>query len=111
MICCVYFFFFKQKTAYELRISDWSSDVCSSDLKVGPSLYDVIGRAPASVEGFSYSKAMEEFAAGHVWDEATLSSYLESPRGVVKGTKMAFVGLKKEEDRADVIAYLQQFSQ
>ncbi|HEY9548794.1 MAG TPA: cytochrome c family protein [Kiloniellaceae bacterium] len=79
--------------------------------KVGPSLYDVIGRAPASVEGFSYSKAMEEFAAGHVWDEATLSSYLESPRGVVKGTKMAFVGLKKEEDRADVIAYLQQFSQ
>src|SRR3546814_19028296 len=75
-----------------MRISDWSSDVCSSDLegknKVGPSLYDVIGRAPASVEGFSYSTAMEEFAAGHVWDEATLSSYLESPRGVVKGTKI-----------------------
>src|SRR3546814_17940596 len=90
-----------------MRISDWSSDVCSSDLaakgekvfnkckachtveegknKVGPSLYDVIGRAPASVEGFSYSKAMEEFAAGHVWDEATLSSYLESPRGVEIG--------------------------
>src|SRR3546814_19205655 len=67
--------------------------------KVGPSLHDIIGRAPASVEGVKYSKAMEEFANGHVWDEATLSGYLESPRGVVKGTKMAFVGLKKEEDR------------
>src|SRR3546814_5263057 len=50
--------------------------------KVGPSLHDIIGRAPASVEGFKYSKAMEEFANGHVWDEATLSGYLESPRGV-----------------------------
>lgn len=79
--------------------------------KVGPSLHGIIGRAPASVDGFSYSKAMEAFAAGHVWDEATLSTYLEAPKKVVKGTKMAFVGLKKEDDRADVIAYLQQFSQ
>ena len=79
--------------------------------KVGPSLHNILGRAPATVDGFKYSKAMEEFAAGHVWDEATLNSYLESPKGVVKGTKMAFVGLKKEDERADVIAFLKQFSQ
>ncbi len=79
--------------------------------RVGPSLYNVIGRAPASVEGFRYSKAMEEFAADHVWDEETLSAYLEKPKDLVSGTKMAFVGLKKAEDRDDVIAYLKQFSQ
>jgi cytochrome c len=79
--------------------------------KVGPSLHAIIGRQPAAVEGFKYSGAMQEFGAGHVWDEATLSSYLESPKDVVKGTKMAFVGLKKEDDREDVIAYLKQFSE
>jgi cytochrome c2 len=79
--------------------------------RVGPSLHDIMGRAPGTVEGFNYSKAMEEFGADHVWDEETLSSYLESPRTVVKGTKMAFVGLKKEDERADVIAYLKQFSE
>jgi cytochrome c len=79
--------------------------------KVGPSLHNIIGRAPASVEGFKYSAAMEEFASGHTWDEATLSSYLESPKGVVKGTKMAFVGLKKPDERDNVIAYLKQFSE
>lgn len=79
--------------------------------KVGPSLHAVIGRAPASVEGFKYSKGMEEFASDHVWDEETLSAYLEKPRDVVKGTKMAFAGLKKPDDREDVIAYLKQFSE
>ena len=79
--------------------------------RVGPSLHDIVGRAPASVDGFKYSKAMEEFASSHTWDEQTLSDYLESPKAVVPGTKMAFVGLKKEEDRANVIAYLKQFSE
>jgi cytochrome c len=79
--------------------------------RVGPSLYNIIDREPASVEGFRYSKAMEEFAADHVWDEETLNAYLEKPKDVVSGTKMAFVGLKKPEDRDDVIAYLKQFSE
>lgn len=79
--------------------------------KVGPSLHDIVGRAPASVEGFNYSKPMQDFAAGHTWDEATLSEYLENPKSVVPGTKMAFVGLKKEDEREDVIAYLKQFSE
>ncbi|MPZ12081.1 MAG: c-type cytochrome [Kiloniellaceae bacterium] len=79
--------------------------------KVGPSLAGVIGRKPGTVEGFKYSSGMEEFGADHVWDEETLSTYLEAPKKVVKGGKMAFVGLKKPDDREDVIAYLKQFSE
>jgi cytochrome c len=79
--------------------------------KVGPSLHNVVGRTPGTLEGFNYSKAMKDFGADHVWDDATLHTYLESPKDVVKGTKMAFVGLKKPEDRDDVIAYLKQFSE
>lgn len=79
--------------------------------RVGPSLHNIVGSTPAQVEGFSYSKAMEEFANGHTWDEETLSEYLKSPKDVVPGTKMAFVGLKKEEERENVIAYLKEASE
>jgi len=75
--------------------------------RVGPHLVGVVGREVASVDGFRYSDAMVEWGAGKVWDAATLDEYLADPRGVVKGTKMAFPGLKKETDRADVIAYLE----
>lgn len=73
--------------------------------KVGPHLDGVFGRAAAAVEGFSYSQAMKD--SGVTWDEESLSKYLENPKDFIKGTKMIFAGLKKEEDRADVIAYLQ----
>jgi cytochrome c len=79
--------------------------------KVGPSLHAIVGATPAAVEGFKYSPAMQEFASSHTWDEETLSAYLEAPKDVVKGTKMAFVGLKKPEERDNVIAYLKQFSE
>ncbi|MER8549159.1 cytochrome c family protein [Mesorhizobium sp. M1169] len=79
--------------------------------KVGPSLNGVIGRTAGTHPGFSYSKAMTEAGkSGVKWDEATLTTYLRDPRAMVKGTKMAFVGLKKDEDIANVIAYLKQFS-
>lgn len=75
--------------------------------RVGPSLMGVVGRPAASVPGYSYSEAMKAFGAeGHVWDEATLSEYLLSPKAMVGGTKMSFPGLKKPQDIADVIAYL-----
>ena len=75
--------------------------------RVGPSLMGVVGRPAASVSGYSYSEAMKAFGAeGHVWDEATLSEYLLSPKAMVGGTKMSFPGLKKSQDIADVIAYL-----
>ncbi len=53
---------------------------------------------------------MVEFGAGKVWDEALLKTYLPDPKGLVKGTKMAFAGLKKDDEVLNVIAYLKQFS-
>ena len=79
--------------------------------KVGPSLNHVLGRKAGTHPDFKYSPAM--LAAGEgglVWDEATLRDYLHDPRKKVKGTKMAFPGLKDEADIANVVAYLKQFS-
>ena len=77
--------------------------------KVGPHLVGIINRPVAAVEGFKYSKGMTAFAEGDkVWDVATISEYLAAPRKLVKGTKMAFPGLKKEEDIANVIAYINE---
>ena len=72
---------------------------------VGPNLHSVVGRAVASVEGFSYSAAMK--AKGGVWDEAALDAYLENPRKAVVGTKMSFAGLSNADERKALIAYLQ----
>jgi len=72
--------------------------------KVGPHLVGIFGRPAASVEGFKYSDSMKE--SGIVWDEATIDEYIADPKAMVPNGKMAFVGLKKEEDRTNVIAYL-----
>ncbi len=72
--------------------------------KTGPYLVDVIGRKAGSIDGYKYSKAMRESQL--VWDDATLSAYLKAPKKFLKGTKMAFAGLKKEADIKNVIAYL-----
>jgi cytochrome c len=72
--------------------------------RVGPSLWGVVGRKAGSIEGFKYSPANKN--SGFVWTEAQLFTYLEAPQKVLKGTYMAFGGLKKPQDRADVIAYL-----
>ena len=71
---------------------------------IGPTLFGVVGRKSASIEGFSYSEAMKN--ANKTWDEATLDTYLTNPKALVPGTKMIFPGLPKAEDRANVIAYL-----
>ena len=72
--------------------------------KTGPSMYGVVGRAAGSVEGYKYSNAMA--GSGLVWDAETLDGFLTKPKKYLKGTKMSFAGLKKEKDRANVIAYL-----
>jgi cytochrome c len=72
--------------------------------RVGPSLHGVVGRTAGSIEGFKYSPANKN--SGLVWTEEQLFTYLEAPQRVVKGTYMAFAGLKNPQDRADVIAYL-----
>jgi len=72
--------------------------------KVGPNLHDIVGRAAGAAEGYRYSKAMAD--SGLTWDEETLAAYLEKPRKFLKGTKVSFAGLRKAEDRDNVIAYL-----
>ena len=77
--------------------------------KTGPHLVNIMGRTAGTVEGYKrYSKAMK--ASGIVWNEETLDGYLEKPKAYVKGTRMAFAGLRKEADRANVIAYLKRYS-
>ena len=77
--------------------------------KVGPNLWGFHGRAAGAVEGFKYSAAMEEKAAGGmVWDDATFLAYITKPRDVVPKGSMAFAGLKKEQQRIDLLVYLKQ---
>lgn len=78
--------------------------------KSGPILNGIVGAAAGAVEGFKYSKAlMAKAEEGLVWDEESLSAFLEKPRKYLPKTRMSFAGLKDEEDRANVIAYLAQF--
>jgi len=80
--------------------------------RVGPQLNNLIGRTAGSLEDYKYSKAMAKMGEeGLVWTEEILFEYLEKPRTYVKGTKMSYAGLRKAEDRANVIAYLKQFSE
>jgi len=79
--------------------------------KVGPDLYGVIGRTTGTLEGFDYSAVMTKAGEdGHVWTEEEISKFLENPKAMFPGTKMTFVGLKKPEERADVIAYIASVS-
>jgi cytochrome c len=80
--------------------------------KVGPDLWDIVDRPVAEHEGFSYSAGMKEFSKGgsEKWTYDHLYHFLLSPKNYVKGTAMGFAGLKKDEDRADVIAYLRTLS-
>ncbi len=82
----------------------------TGDNKVGPGLWEVVNRKPGSHEGFKYSQGMTTFGESHTWDYATLDVYLTNPKAEVPGNKMAFAGLKKPEDRANVIAYLRSLS-
>ena len=78
--------------------------------KVGPELNELFGRVPGTIEDYKYSKAMIAFGEdGKVWNEELLTAYLAAPKKVVEGTKMAFAGLNKEEDIANVIEYLKTF--
>jgi cytochrome c len=79
--------------------------------KVGPALNGVVGSEIASVEGFRYSDAfMEKKAEGFTWTEENLAAYLENPRKFIAKNKMSFAGLRKEDERANVIAYLATFN-
>lgn len=84
-------------------------DAVEAKDKVGPNLVGIVGRTAGALESFAskYSQAMKDAGAGGlVWDEANIAAYLKDPKGFVKGNKMAFAGLKKDDEIADVIAYL-----
>tara|TARA_Y100000996_G_scaffold411240_1_gene395023 strand:- start:47 stop:592 length:546 start_codon:yes stop_codon:yes gene_type:complete len=71
---------------------------------IGPNLWGVIGRTAGVVDDYKYSKAM--IAYGKEWSFEEMNSYLIKPQAYIKGTKMAFAGLRKEKDRASVILYM-----
>ena len=74
--------------------------------KVGPALYEIVNRQMASSDGFSYSSGLKEFGADKQWTYEDLNGFLFKPKAYVKGTSMGFGGLKKVDDRANLIAYL-----
>ena len=79
--------------------------------KVGPNLYGLVGNHAAHMEGFKYSAAMEEEETkGMQWTYEELDEFLANPKAEVPGTAMAFAGLKKPDERANVIAYLRTLS-
>jgi cytochrome c len=78
--------------------------------KIGPELNGIIGRKAASIDGFNYSSGLKDLSdKGLVWADDTLTQYLRNPKAFNPTTKMSFAGLAKDEDIADVIAYLSQY--
>ena len=72
--------------------------------RVGPNLYGIFGRKAGTAEDFAYSKAMT--ASGIIWNEETMDAYIANPRTYIPKNTMAFIGLKKQTDRDNLIAYL-----
>ena len=72
--------------------------------KIGPNLWGVIGRTAGVIDDYNYSKAMKAYAKEWTFEE--MNAYLIKPQAYIKGTKMAFAGLRKEKDRASVIVYM-----
>jgi cytochrome c len=74
--------------------------------KIGPNLFGIVGKKRAVTAGFAYSEPMK--AKGGSWSLEDLNQFLTSPKAYIPGTKMTFAGLKKDQDRANVIAYLEK---
>tara|TARA_B100001057_G_scaffold250170_1_gene250421 strand:- start:14455 stop:15000 length:546 start_codon:yes stop_codon:yes gene_type:complete len=75
---------------------------------IGPALYNVVGRKIAAIEDYKYSKALVNYKKNWTFEE--LNGFLIKPQKWIKGTKMAYAGLRKEKDRASVILYLNKYS-
>ena len=76
--------------------------------KIGPALYNVVGRIAGGVDDHKYSKALASY--GKEWTFVELNGFLQKPASYLKGTKMSYAGLRKEKDRASIIKYLNQNS-
>lgn len=100
------------ETVFKKCAACHSNDASGAN-KVGPGLWGVVNRPIASHEGFKYSGAMTEFAQGGsvVWDYDHLNEFLAAPKKYISGTSMGFAGLKKADERANVIAYLRSLAE
>lgn len=78
--------------------------------KVGPALYGIVNRGIAALDGFAYSSALKTYGEGKTWTYDELNGFLYKPKAHVKGTSMAFAGLKKTNERAAMIAYLRSLA-
>jgi cytochrome c2 len=78
--------------------------------RVGPHLVDIIGREVASLDGFRYSDALRELQ-GQTWTPRELDAWIENPRGYARGTSMGYAGLREEEQRRNLFAYLYSLQQ
>jgi len=76
--------------------------------KIGPALYNVVGRMVGGLDGYKYSKALASYDKEWTFEE--LNGFLQKPATYLKGTKMSYAGLRKEKDRASIIKYLNQNS-
>ncbi len=76
--------------------------------KIGPALYNVVGRKIGALDDYKYSKALAEYEKNWTFEE--LNGFLLKPKDWIKGTKMAYAGLRKEKDRASVILYLNKYA-
>ncbi|RWX45609.1 cytochrome c [Candidatus Electrothrix aarhusensis] len=74
--------------------------------KVGPYLFGVVGRVAGTAEEYIYSNEFHKKTHHAVWDKEQLGIYLKNPKDFIPGTKMAFIGVKNDQDRADIISYL-----
>ena len=79
-------------------------EIATDKNKVGPTLHGVIGRKAGTVPGFKYSEAMA--GANVTWDATTIAEYVAKPKEFIPGNKMAFAGLKKEDEIQDLVAYI-----
>lgn len=91
------------------RVYDMKCKACHSikpgEKRLGPSLYGIVGRRTASLPDYAYSPAAK--AAGGVWSAKRIDQFVQSPRTVIPGTKMAFGGIANPDDREAIIIYLQ----